>query len=348
MIKSFMEFLDILFPVNLGPLTYRCPGELSEIAEPGMIVSAPLKNRTAKGIVMGRSPKILSGEVKDILKVHGDAPVLSSKMINLLNWMSEYYLAEQGIVLKNMLPKEAFTKIKQRKTKTKHITEHPLPIVSIDDKAVSALLDSIKKNTYRTFLLHAPSSAYEYSFLIKILTEKKNAILLFPELSLINNLYPLLHERLGERVCLLHSGLTRGKRSEAIERIVSGISDIILGTRSAVFAPLKQVLFIAVLHEHSGSYKQEEAPRYHGRDVAVMRGYLEGATVLLSSICPSIESLYNCRKGKYTLLKSEVDIIRPKVRVIDMRHEKLFKSYLSKKVVDAATRYIKNDKRVML
>lgn len=347
MIKSSMEFLDILFPVNLGPLTYRCPEELSGIAEPGMIVSAPLKNSITKGIVMGRSLKVLSGEVKDIINVHGDVPVLSGKMIKLLKWMSEYYLSEQGIVLKNMLPKEAFTKIKQRKTKTQQLTGHPLPMTSVDDRTVSGLLNSIKKNTYGTFLLHAPSSAYEYSFLIKILTETKNAILLVPEVSLINNLYPLLNERFGERLCLVHSALSRGRRSESIERILSGSSDIVLGTRSAVFAPLKDVSFIAVLHEHSGSYKQEEAPRYHGRDVAIMRGYLERATVFLSSVCPSIESMYNCRKGKYTLLKLEADMKRPKVRVADMRHEKLFKPYLSRKVIDAATRFIKNHEKVM-
>jgi primosomal protein N' (replication factor Y) len=347
MIKFSMEFFDILFPINLGPLTYRCPGELSGSVEPGMIVSAPLKNSITKGIVMGRSLKVPLGEVKDIIKVYRDVPVLSSKMIQLLKWMSEYYLAEQGIVLKNMLPKETFTKIKQRKTKTKQPTGHPLHVISVDDRTVSSLLDSIKKNIYGTFLLHVPSSVYEYSFLIKILTEMKNAILLVPELSLINNLYPLLNERFGERLCLLHSGLSRGRKSESIERILSGSSDIVLGTRSAVFAPLKDISFIAVLHEHSGSYKQEEGPRYHGRDVAVMRGYLERATVLLSSICPSIESIYNSRKGKYTLLKVEVDMKRPKVRVIDMRHEKLFKPYLSRKVIDAATRFIKNDEKVL-
>ena len=363
MIKFSMDFLDILFPVNLGPLTYRCPGELSERAEPGMVVSAPLKNKVTKGIVMGKSLKIPSGEIKEILNIHGEAPVLSGKLIHLLKWMAEYYIAEQGLVLKNMLPKEAFTKIKQRKTK---IPPHPSSIpplvggdtegsrgvwgnylIDIDDMTLSSLFDSIKKNTYRAFLLHAPSSAYEYSVLTKIFSEMKNAIILVPEVSLTNNLYPSLNERFGERVCLFHSGLSRGKKSEAIERILSGSSDIILGARSAVFAPLKQVSFIAVLHEHSGSYKQEESPRYHGRDVAVMRGYLERATVLLSSICPSLESLFNCRAGKYMLLKSEANMKRPRVRVIDMKHEKLFKPYLSKKITDAAMRYIKNDKKVM-
>src|SRR4030043_1286398 len=363
MIKFSMDFLDILFPVNLGPLTYRCPGELSERAEPGMVVSAPLRNKVTKGIVMGRSLKIPSGEIKEILNIHGEAPVLSDKLIHLLKLIGEDYIGEQCLVLKNMLPKEAFTKIKQRKTK---IPPHPSSIpplgrgdtegsrgvwgnylIDIDDMTLSSLFDSIKKNTYRAFLLHAPSSAYEYSVLTKIFSEMKNAIILVPEVSLTNNLYPSLNERFGERVCIFHSGLSRGKKSEAIERILSGSSDIILGARSAVFAPLKQVSFIAVLHEHSGSYKQEESPRYHGRDVAVMRGYLEKATVLLSSLCPSIESYYNCRKGKYTLIKPEEVIQKPRIRVTDLRHEKLLKPYLSKTVIDASMRYMKNNKRVM-
>ncbi len=355
MIKSSMEFIDILFPLNLGPLTYRCPEEFSGVLRPGMIVGAPIKNKLVKGIVIGKALKIPSGEIKDIYKVYSKAPILSSDMINLLKWMSGYYLTEQGIVLKNMLPKEAFTKVKQRKGRARGDKEgsergwrdYRLHIININDKAISSLVDSISQNTFRTFLLHAPSSTYEYSFLTEMLTKTRNAILLIPELSLINNFYPSLNERFGERVCLLHSGLSRGKRSEAIERILSGDSDIVLGTRSAVFAPLKKVNFIAVLHEHSSSYKQEDGPRYHGRDIAVMRGYLEKATVLLSSICPSLESVYNCRKGKYTLIKPEGDIEKPKVRIIDMKHERLLKPHLSKKVIDASMRYIKNNKKVM-
>lgn len=348
MIEFHMEYFDVLFPINLGPLTYRCHEAISEIAKPGMIVSAPLKNRTAKGIIVGKSLTVPPVGVKDIRRINSDVPVLSSNMINLLIWMSEYYLAEQGLVLKNMLPKEAFTKVKQRKTKTKQSTYYyPLNIINIDDSTVSGLIDSINKNTYSTFLLHAPSSAYEYSFLIKILAGINNAILLFPEVSLVNNVYPLLSERFGERVCIFHSGLSSGKRSEAIERILSGHSDIVVGTRSAVFAPLKKVSFIAVLHEHSGSYKQESGLCYSGRDVAVKRGYFEGATVLLSSVCPSIGSLYNCSTGKYNLMDPADDIKKPKIRVMDMRHEKLLKPYLSKKVVNASLRYIKNNNKVM-
>jgi primosomal protein N' (replication factor Y) len=242
-----------------------------------------------------------------------------------------------------MLPREAFTTVKRRKTK---IPLHP-PLsasgrgswvdylIDINDKEVYSVLDSISKNTYRTFLLHAPSSAYEYSFVIEIFSKTENAILLVPELSQINALYSLLHERFGERLCLLHGALSKGKRSEAIERILSGSSDIVLGTRSAIFAPLKRVSCIAVLHEHSNSYKQQEGLRYSGRDV------------LLSSPYPSIESFYNCKSGKYTLISPPGSIKKPKVRVVDMKREKLLKPYLSQIVIGASQRHLKENKKVM-
>jgi primosomal protein N' (replication factor Y) len=361
MIKFFMDFLDVLFPVSLGPLTYRCPNELSERAEPGMIVSAPLRNKVTKGIIKGRSVKALPGETKEILAIHGDTPVLGGKMLHLLEWMSEYYVSEEGLVLKNMLPREAFTKVKQKKAKV-----HPPSVPSlvrsdreglkgdylssfknINSGSECRILDSVKKDRHETFLLHAPSSSYEYSFLLEILSEIRDAILLAPEVLLADNLYTLLKERLGGRVCLFHSGMSGGKRSEAIDRILSGRSDIVLGTRSAIFTPMKKVSFISVLHEHSSSYKQEEGLRYNGRDVAVMRACLERATILLSSICPSFESLFNCRKGKYRLLESEAVAKKTRIRIIDMRYEKLLKPYLSKKVIDAAAKFMKRDGKVM-
>jgi primosomal protein N' (replication factor Y) len=367
MIKFFMDFIDVLFPVSLGPLTYRCPNELSERAEPGMIVSAPLRNKVTKGIIKGRSVKALPGETKEILAIHGDTPVLGGKMLHLLEWMSEYYVSEEGLVLKNMLPREAFTKVKQKKAKV-HPPSVPTLVSppeaersdreglkgdylssfkNINSGSECRILDSVKKDRHETFLLHAPSFSYEYSFLLEILSEIRDAILLAPEVFLADNLYPLLKERLGGRVCLFHSGMSGGKRSEAIDRILSGKSDIVLGTRSAIFTPMKKVSFISVLREHSSSYKQEEGLRYNGRDVAVMRACLERATILLSSICPSFESLFNCRKGKYRLLESEAVARKTRIRIIDMRYEKLLKPYLSKKVIDAAAKFMKRDGKVM-
>lgn len=354
-IEFYMDFVDVVFPINFGPLTYRCPEIFSGIAKPGMIVSAQLKNKTAKGILLGKSLAVPSGDIKDIQSFQGVEPVLSSGMIDLLKWMSDYYIAEQGLVLKNMLPREAFTQVRKRKTK---IPFHPtvskerwkediLNIAQISNSALTSLIKSLNKDMYKTFLLHAPSSFSEYSLVIKILSDTGNAIILAPEVSLVDNLYPILCEKFGERVCIFHSDLSRGKRSETMEKILAGYSDIVVGTRSAVFAPLRKVSLIVVMHEHSTSYKQENSPCYNGRDVAVMRGYLEKATVLLSSICPSVESLYNCKSGKYTLLRPSDDMKKPRIKVIDMRYEKHVRPYLSKTVIDASLKQMKNDGKIM-
>ncbi|MEW6068308.1 MAG: primosomal protein N' [Nitrospirota bacterium] len=346
-----MEFLDILFPLKIGQLTYKCSDELLDLAMPGMVVSAPLKNKIVKGIIMGKTLTKPSGKLKEILDIYGDTPALSDNMIKLLKWMSEYYLAAQGLVLKNILPKEAFTKVKQRGKKPLTLPlpreDYPINITDINDKIKSNILESINKNTFNTFLLHAPSTLYEYSFLLKILEDAKNVIILVPEIFMVHNLYPVLTKIFGERVCIFHSGISRGNRSAALEKIITGYSDIVLGTRSAIFAPLKKVSFIAVIHEHSNSYKQEGGLYFNSRDIAVKRGYFENATVLLSSICPSIESLYNCKTGKYIPLKPVPSIKKPGIRLIDMRNEKLLRPYLSKTVVDASSRYIKNNRKAI-
>ncbi len=351
-----MDLYDVIFPVNIGILTYRCPDALSEIIKSGMIVSAPLKNSITKGIVAGKSSQLVERDIKDIQKIQGDTIVLSDKMLSLLKWMSNYYMAEEGLVLRNILPEEAFIRVKRRGRKRRVISPAPLGSVGIGSGAdgmeiksetVAAVTRSLNKETYEAFLLHAPNSAYEYSLILELLSKIRDGIILVPELSVLHAYFPLLSELLGERLCLLHSDLNKGERTESIEKILSGRSDIVLGTRSAVFAPLHKVSFIAVLHEHSNSYKQENSPCYNARDIAVMRGYLEKSTVLLSSISPSVESYFNSKSGKYNLLKPVSRLKRPKVEVMDMRYEKKVKPYLSRRIIDTAVRYTENGKKVM-
>ncbi len=99
-----MDFFDIVFPVNIRPLTYACPESFTGLLEPGMIVSASLKGRITKGIVLGKSLAKPPGDMKNIIEIHGDKPLMSNSLLGLLRWMSEYYIAEQGLVLKSMLP----------------------------------------------------------------------------------------------------------------------------------------------------------------------------------------------------------------------------------------------------
>lgn len=350
-----MDYYDIVFPVSIGALTYRCPEALSGHLNPGMMVRARLKNSITTGIVFRKTPEKPSGTIKDITEVCSSIPVLSGSMIHLLQWMSDYYMAEQGLVLKNILPREVFEKAsleKMRRAKNSLVqnqepsADHPVP-VAVDEAMTRDVAASIINAAYNTFLLHAPSSVYAHSFLLKTIADARNGIILVPEIYLLKPLYALLRDHFGQRVCLFHSELSKGMRREAAERILSSQCDIVLGTRSAVFAPLKKVSFIAVLEEHNSSYKQESSPCYSGRDVAVMRGFFDKATVLLTSVSPSVESLYNCKTGKYVYLKPSYAMNMPRVRILDMRYEKHIRPYLSKSVVETAKKHMANEAKLL-
>ncbi len=151
------------------------------------------------------------------------------------------------------------------------------------------------------------------------------AIVLVPEISLTPQTVERFRARFGDMVSVLHSGLSDGERRDEWMKVHSGRVKIAVGARSALFAPFTNLKLIVVDEEHEQSYKQSEAPRYNARDVAVMRGRLEQATVILGSATPSLESHYNALNGKYAyarmLKRSDPSIVLPDVRIIDMRCE---------------------------
>jgi primosomal protein N' (replication factor Y) len=150
------------------------------------------------------------------------------------------------------------------------------------------------------------------------------SILLVPEIGLTPQTAGLLDRAFGQRVALLHSALTPEERSEQWRRIRSGDAPIVVGTRSAVFAPAPNLGLILVDEEHDQSYKQEETPRYNARDVAVMRAKLAGAVVVLGSATPSLESWQNSAKAKYARIELRERVMNrplPEVELVDMRRE---------------------------
>ncbi len=182
-----------------------------------------------------------------------------------------------------------------------------------------------------TFLLHGVTGSGKTEVYLQAiahaLEQGKGAIVLVPEISLT----PQTVERFKARfnsgplqtlVAVLHSHLSAGERHDEWHKIRQGRARIAIGARSAIFAPVEPLGLIIVDEEHEHTYKQEEAPRYHARDVAIVRGQMEGAVVVLGSATPSLESYYNCGKGKYTLLQLPEradDKKMPVVRIVDMR-----------------------------
>jgi primosomal protein N' (replication factor Y) len=158
----------------------------------------------------------------------------------------------------------------------------------------------------------------------RVLASGGGAIMLVPEIGLTPAAAAHLHTIFGDEVAILHSGLTDPERAEQWHRIHRGEAKIVVGTRSAVFAPVINLKLIIVDEEHDHSYKQEETPRYQGRDVAVMRGKLTSAAVVLGSATPSLESYQNATAGKYRLIELKrrvADRPLPEVEIVDLRFE---------------------------
>ncbi|MBW7908052.1 MAG: primosomal protein N' [Kiritimatiellae bacterium] len=157
-----------------------------------------------------------------------------------------------------------------------------------------------------------------------VLKKGQGCIVLVPEISLTPQTVDRFRSRFGDTVAVLHSELSSGERHDEWHRVHEGSARIAIGPRSAVFAPMKNLGLIVVDEEHEHSYKQEEAPRYNARDVAVMRGHREGCAVVLGSATPSLESHSNAQRGKYALARMahRVDHRQmPVMRIVDMRQE---------------------------
>lgn len=207
------------------------------------------------------------------------------------------------------------------------IAAKPMPPTPEQQKALALIGDMLHgRETRRTLLLHGVTNSGKTEVYLQAIAQAlelgKSAIVLVPEISLTPQTVRRFRARFGDRLSVLHSRLSDGERYDEWHRISRGEVSIAVGARSALFAPFHNLGLIVVDEEHENSYKQSEAPRYSARDVAVMRGHLEQAAVILGSATPAAETSYNADQGKYAVavLKNQVaNQMRPRIRIVDMR-----------------------------
>ena len=195
-------------------------------------------------------------------------------------------------------------------------------------EALKRIQESVNARKFSGMLLHGVTGSGKTAVYLagmrSVLEAGRSAILLVPEIGLTPAVAADLHQIFGDQVAILHSALSDQERAEQWHRIKSGDARMVVGTRSAVFAPVSDLALIIVDEEQDSSYKQEETPRYHARDVAVMRAKMANAAVVLGSATPSLESYFNAKKNKYTLLELPDRVEKrplPEVEIIDMRQE---------------------------
>jgi primosomal protein N' (replication factor Y) (superfamily II helicase) len=208
----------------------------------------------------------------------------------------------------------------------------PSPLDLHFNPAQQSALDNIQKHVnarkFAGLVVHGVTGSGKTVIYLaamrSVLEAGRSAILLVPEIGLTPAVAADVHQVFGEQVAILHSALSDDERAEQWHRIKNGIARAVVGTRSAVFAPLSDLALIIVDEEQDPSYKQAETPRYHARDVAVMRAKMANTVVVLGSATPSLETYFNARKNKYSLLELPDRVEQrplPEVEIIDMRQE---------------------------
>ncbi|MBG9544165.1 primosomal protein N' [Cytobacillus firmus] len=204
----------------------------------------------------------------------------------------------------------------------------PLSLTDGQRKAIIPILDSIEDNRHETFLLYGVTGSGKTEVYLqsiqRVLKDGKEAIVLVPEISLTPQMVKRFKGRFGDQVAVMHSGLSAGEKYDEWRKIQRKEVKVVVGARSAIFAPFENLGIIIIDEEHETSYKQEENPRYHARDVAIKRAENYKCPVVLGSATPSLESFARAQKGVYHLLTLENRMNNqalPAVDIIDMREE---------------------------
>ena len=399
-------FVSVALPVPLfHTFTYEVPPELADRARPGMRVVVPFRNRQAMGLIVDTNAPPTTAVPKRVDSIPDADPVMSAELLALCTWISDYYIAPLGIVIRSALPAalashaapepsrrtrrvvairddlpslierdRKFARAPQQRAlfeliqsiggrvPVEHLTEQhrfsPAVLRTlVKRELVTLATETVSRDPFArrpapaatghepspaqrdalaalaggksgdVFLLHGITGSGKtlvYLELLKrlVLSEGKTAIVLVPEIALTPQTVDRFRAEFGDAVAVLHSALGEGERYDEWLALREGRKRIAVGARSAIFAPLANLGAIVVDEEHESSYKQGETPRYHAREVAIVRARREGAVVVLGSATPSLESWANAQRGVYTLitLPERVGGRRlPDVRVVDRR-----------------------------
>jgi len=368
--KKYAEI--VLLEVNINKMFhYHIPENLRRDISWGARVVVPFKNKLVTGCVVGFIQKTVIKNLKDISQLIDVKPLLTPDIIKLTQWISDYYLCSWRKVLNYVIPKSkgkglsSFSNLKKSE-----ILSSPLSIVEdnnicIDEniplknkeKCISSDIEKFikKSKKYQAILFWSEDFderiGVYVKFTQKALEEGKQIIILTPSESHLSVWAKIFRGRFGDRVVVFDENITQKNKYIKWLKIRNSQIDIVLGMRSTIFAPFDKLGLIIVDQEHNGLYKEERAPRYNAREVALKRAELEKVPIILSSETPSLESYWNTLKNNYLKLnlisdKKENSLLKNKL--VDMNKEKSKKKLISYELQESILRSLKRGKQVVL
>ncbi len=336
-----MKFANVVInrPIE-GSFTYSIPESIKEDLKVGSVVEVSFGNKTVIGYVVGLSDKCDIDKIKPINSIIDKTLSIDSKMLELTKWISDYYYSSWGEAISAAIPGVLKKSASGRRRVNKKSEEEEKEFEYIDgsdkhlaptqeqQRALDSIIGSMDARAHRVFLLHGVTGSGKTEVYLQSIAHALelglSSIILVPEISLTPQTVARFKARFKDKIAVLHSRLLGSKRISEWQRISSGEARIIIGARSAIFAPVKDLGLVVVDEEHETSYKQEDAPRYNARDAAIKRAELSGSVVILGSATPSLESFYAAKNGKFTLIELPERIdsrLLPAVDIVDMREE---------------------------
>ena len=308
---------------------YACPlGEVIRAALPPGVSKAtsqvkPKLRRVVRLLDIDNEQKVTDAQRRVFTTLESNGPMLLQSLIQAASVSASTItsMEKKGLV-------ETYAEAVRRDPLSEDLglksEEHVL--TTAQTSVLEQIEQQMSSETYSAFLLHGVTGSGKTEIYMramdKALKRGRSAMMLVPEIALTPVFSRRLRARFGDQVAIFHSSLQKGERFDEWTRVRNGVARVVIGTRSAVFAPVKNLGLIVVDEEHESSYRQQESPYYNARDVAIVRAQKESATVVLGSATPSLESFHNARKGKYQLLTLPERIAaRPMAtaRIVDMR-----------------------------
>jgi primosomal protein N' (replication factor Y) len=327
--------VDVAVPLPIeGAFSYLLEPDQIPRAKVGVRVRVPFKNRELIGFLVGFREAPPDQKLKKVIEITDDEPVLSDRILRLTKWLSEYYFSSWGEAIETAVP--SWVKRGKRWKESDQaapLSEPPrtpeLRLTGEQERAFRAIQKSLEEEAPRPILLFGVTGSGKTELYIRsikeVLARGKGAIVLVPEIALTEQIRRFFYHHFGDTLEVLHSKLSDGERFSAWKRIESGRRRVLLGPRSAIFAPLSPLGLILVDEEHEGSYKQDQSPRYHAREVALWLAREERALLILGSATPSLEAASLAAEGTFErldLTKRVEDKALPPVTVVDLRREK--------------------------
>ena len=321
----------------------------------GARVKVPFGAKKVVGIVLSNKDKSDFNKLKSIEEVLDKTPILDKPILDFLFWAAKYYHHPIGEVLLAAMPKNLrlgkeakIKKVVGLPTKT---SQPDFKITEEQDQAINAILT--KQNTYHGFLLHGVTGSGKTEVYLRItqeaLNKNKQVLVLVPEIGLTPQMISRFEKRLKTRVVAIHSQLNETQKLDAYLMAKNGEAGVVLGTRSAIFAPMPKLGMIIIDEEHDSSFKQQSSFRYSARDLSFIRAKQANIPLILGTATPSLETLKNSMDNKLTrltLANRAGDVLMPKVSLIDMRSN--FDGALSKMLIEKMQQYLSKGKQVML